>query len=220
MGHHRSGKGPARGRPPALEDIQVDQLAFAPDGHTLAVASDAITLWDLGRDDLRPRGRQLFGHSNRITSLMFTPDGHALVSGSADRTAIVWDLDAIDVVPQLRDPMTGRWAAFSPDRHIMATAEPDNTVQLWDVTDPARPVPVGPPLAGQADLVRLLEFSADGQVLATGSDDNTVALWDLTDPSQPRPRGQPITVGMRLPPGTYGSESLDAMALSPDGRPS
>ena len=99
----------------------------------------------------------------------------------------------------------------------MATAQPDNTVFLWDIVDPATPRRVGERLANHSDYVFYLAFSADGKTLATGSRDNTVALWDLVDPEQPRALGQPIRVGPPLPPFTIGPETLDSVALSPDG---
>lgn len=65
-------------------------LAFAPDGLTLAGAHGKnVRLWDVsGRRQLH----EFEGHAGLVTSVVFTPDGKALVSGSEDGTAIVWDL--------------------------------------------------------------------------------------------------------------------------------
>jgi WD40 repeat protein len=35
------------------------------------------------------------GHGNRVTSLSFSSDDRTLVSGSDDRTALVWDLTGV-----------------------------------------------------------------------------------------------------------------------------
>jgi WD40 repeat protein len=69
-------------------------VAFAPDGLTLAGAhGKSIRLWDVagGRRQLH----EFEGHSGLVTSVVFTPDGKALVSGSEDGTAVVWDLELV-----------------------------------------------------------------------------------------------------------------------------
>ena len=35
------------------------------------------------------------GHRGAVTALEFTPDGDALISGSRDSTALVWDMTSI-----------------------------------------------------------------------------------------------------------------------------
>jgi WD40 repeat protein len=65
------------------------RLACSPRGRTLAAArGPEILLLDLrtGKELARLRG-----HDATVRSLAFTPDGKALVSGSADSTAVVWD---------------------------------------------------------------------------------------------------------------------------------
>jgi hypothetical protein len=48
-------------------------------------------------------------------------------------------------------------------------------VRLWNVTDPARPRPLGQPLAtSSGNFVNSVAFSPDGHTLASGSDDLTV----------------------------------------------
>jgi WD40 repeat protein len=72
-------------------DSAAMQLAFSPDGCTLAWASEndpPVHVIELASG----KERHVFtGHRGGILSLAFSPDGRVLVSGSVDTTALVWD---------------------------------------------------------------------------------------------------------------------------------
>lgn len=89
-------------------------VAFAPDGRTLAIArsaiiplrspavvaeekkrgvhkphpSHAVTLWTPSRQEIM----NLRGHGGPVTSVAWTPDGMRVISGSWDRTVRMWDV--------------------------------------------------------------------------------------------------------------------------------
>src|SRR5439155_10530238 len=80
-------------------------LAFSPDGRTLATGQKgdaAVRLWEVasGLELVR-----LKGHEEGIRSLAFSPDDKVLVSGGADNTALVWDLESC--LPASRPPKRG-----------------------------------------------------------------------------------------------------------------
>jgi WD40 repeat protein len=85
----------ATGKPVRLVENLPDVagvLAFSPDGRSLAWSGwrqDAIHLLELATGKERIR---FDGHRGGVAALAFTADGRTLVSGSADTTALVWDL--------------------------------------------------------------------------------------------------------------------------------
>lgn len=93
-------------------------VALAPDGRTVAVASEqVIRLWDLRT------GKELGkfqGHGGQVTSLAFAADSKTLISGSADTTALVWDagrfIKSDDQMPELsRQQVAELWKDLAGD---------------------------------------------------------------------------------------------------------
>jgi RNA polymerase sigma factor (sigma-70 family) len=85
--------------------------AFSPDGKMLALAATghALGLYEVATGTQRLR---LPGHDWDVTAAAFSADGKSLVTGSADSTVIVWDLNHITCSKDTND----LWAALAvPD---------------------------------------------------------------------------------------------------------
>jgi RNA polymerase sigma factor (sigma-70 family) len=163
---------------------QVNGVAFAPDGKTLASASTdkAIKLWDAQTGGVK---QTLMGHGDAgVFSVAFAPDGKTLASGGLDGTVRLWDVAAASVKYTLTEYAPGSIiaVAFSPDGRTVAGAgtlrpgdDRSGAAKLWDVQTGELKQTMPDPLG----YVRALAFAPHGQTVAIGSWDQTVTLWPL-----------------------------------------
>jgi WD40 repeat protein len=116
----------AANSPPGIRD-----LAYSPDGQTLASAGDDLTvrLWDVST---KREIARLTGHTGMIWSLAFAPDGKTVATCSRDGTVKLWNLRVHAEVATLKhDHGQIAAVAFAPDGNMMATAGADGTIRLW-----------------------------------------------------------------------------------------
>ena len=74
--------------------VGLRRISHANRLHGLLIATagrgKVIRLWHAATGEQR---QVLRGHQDRISCLSFSPDGKSLISGSADKTVKLWDLD-------------------------------------------------------------------------------------------------------------------------------
>lgn len=151
-------------------------------------------LWKMTRSD------ELFTlgtHSNVVTVVTYSPDGRLISSGSEDRTARLWDVDAQTEVARWPQPDEVRGVTFTPEGNLVAVAN-GGAVQFFDVVTRAERTGI---ISDTNDTGTLM-FSKDGRTLALLGGQQ-VRLWEW--PSR-RALGD-----IRVP-------SACRLAFSPEGR--
>jgi WD40 repeat protein len=147
----------------------IRNLAFSPDGRTLAVGgqSGSPRLWDVPTGQVRADLNT--SHIAGIrTGLAFSPDSKLLATAGDDATVRLWDVATGQEQRTLRGHTDVVWAvAFSPDNRRLASAGFDGTCKVWDPSS-------GDLLAtlkGHPTVVWDVFFSSDG---------NELISWDRT----------------------------------------
>ncbi len=170
-----------RGQIGAGSEGKILAIALSPDGQWLAAGGwmgsqtdyeNAIRLYNFADGELVAL---LKGHNNVVLSLAFSPDSHLLVSGSADQTAILWDIAS----KQQRSTLSGHTdfihaVAFTPDSKRVVTGSYDNTLRLWQVEN-GQSIAT---LEGHTDKVRAVAISPQDGNIVSGSYDHQILLWD------------------------------------------
>jgi len=196
--------------PPAPIGIHVNLLHYAISGDGRLVATGelykgVVRLWDVatGQQVGQP---MTIDSQQSVLGMAFSPDNHRLLVGYYDGSLRLWNPDtgqpdgAAITNPGPLNPVGA--VAFSRDGDTAAVGFADGAVQLWDLH--SRKQLAHSPLRGHTGDVGSLAFGVAHQ-LATGGSDGTLRLWDTAT-------GQPTAAPLS------GSDTVDSIALSPDGR--
>ncbi len=193
-----------------LEAPQPTQLAAAVtpaeqlgvlsvDGKLLATAGQ-----ENGRSVIRVREmatgkvlHTLLGHEAAITALAFSADGTKIVSGSADKTARVWNLadEKFPEVARFAGHTTSVGAvALNAAATQVLSGSATGEAKLWNVADASETMN----FAGHTAAIVGAAITSAGQPI-TASADKTIRVWNAADGKQVRAitAAQPIT-GMAM----------------------
>jgi hypothetical protein len=149
-----------------------------------------------------PLLRTLTGHTDWVSAVAVTPDGRRAISGSRDRTLIVWDLERGAEERTLGGHTGGVNAvAVTPDGRRAISASDDRTLIVWDLERGVEERT----LTGHRLGVRAVAVTPDGRRAISASADRTLIVWDLGSGAEER-----TLTGHRL--------GVKAVAVTPDGR--
>ncbi|KAK7208150.1 WD40-repeat-containing domain protein, partial [Myxozyma melibiosi] len=160
----------------------VDRIE-ANDGGVMDLAFDDRYIYSAGRDakvhiysfqEPRVLVRTLEGHTG-VINCMCVKD-NTIVTGSADHTVKVWDVDTGRCVHTVRGHSRGV-ASIDFDGRLVASGGSSRSVHIYDiVTGKSETLP-----NVHDDIVRTLQFSSDSSRLITGSHDGKIKIWKRAD---------------------------------------
>ncbi len=189
---------------PLWESIHLETMiipaTMSPDGQLVATGSQDgwVRLWDVETGSIR----HAMLHGGSIRGLSFSHDSRLLVSGSYDKSAVVWNVGFGEKVCRF----TGHedrvlCVSFDHDAKRVVSSSYDATARVWEAATAKELIP---PLRHRGELADA-RFSPDGTRVATGSRDGTMRLWDART-------GEPLINPIMHP------EPVRTVRFSPDGK--
>ena len=166
-------------------------IALSQNGSTLATGDQRgpqIHLWNTttGRRRMTLNGHAGFFEKDQdetevdIRALAFTQDEKILVSGSEDKTVMLWNTQNGAERATLRGHEGWITAvAFSIDGKIVASGDTNGVIKVWDINTEREHAT----LRGHKNTINALAFAPEGPpsyggCLASGSADGTIRFWN------------------------------------------
>jgi WD40 repeat protein len=194
---------------------EVEDIAVSPDGKTLSVASQDLTIWDM--DTLAPLvlpGNLTFVASDILSkdypspeifagALVYSSDGKTLVVASmfSDGIALM-DASTYETIRVLEPERAASTLELSADGKILAAGFKDGAIILWNTADWSTLMT----LENDSNYVVELALSPDGKILVSPEILGSLLFWSV-------PGGGPLET---LPEdiNTY----FQSFVFSPDGK--
>jgi WD40 repeat protein len=152
---------------------QINALAFSPDGHILASASQdrTVRLWDVSSR----KTEAILHHDDSVISVAYHPSGRILASVTDQGIATLWSTVTGKPLFELggEDPI--RAVAFAPDGHALGACDSRGSVRLWD-PNTGRLLAV---LNGDGRPLNTIAWAANSRVLAVAGTGGRVDICNL-----------------------------------------
>lgn len=100
-----------------------------------------------------------------------------LISGSADKTIRIWDLNNLNLLPKVliaHDNIVTTLAVTNNGKYLVSGSA-DKTIKLWDLATKK----IVYTIAADRGSIWSVAISSDNQTIASGGLDNKVQIWDL-----------------------------------------
>jgi WD40 repeat protein/serine/threonine protein kinase len=153
----------------------ITAVVFAPNDNTFALGTETGLLQVLDTETGQLRA-QFTGHTDTITSIEYSADGTRLLTASADRSIILWDVATQTQIRRFIGHINVIWSAtFSPAETNVLSGSEDTSMILWDVA-------TGQAIQQFGNLgapITAVAFINDGTQAISGAQDGTVIVWNV-----------------------------------------
>jgi WD40 repeat protein len=166
-----------------LPNEQIVGMAVSSSGKYLAAATwqGNFALWDLSSRELLHKERAIMNEGSSslgvAQAVAFTPDEKSLVTGSADHSVRLWNIESGKATRSFAGHRA--WVqnvAIDPAGETLATSDGRGTIIFWNLKTGEQLAE----LAAHQGACFGLRFSPDGAHLATAGWDRAIKLWDVS----------------------------------------
>ena len=127
--------------------------------------------------------QKLVGHSDAIKSVSFSSCEKYCITGSQDKTAIVWEIDTGKKIKVFECSESVCAVTFSSDGKYCATGLSEGNVIVWDC-DKETENPIN--VFKCPGTILSVSFSSDSKYCAAGFFDGSIIIWDLKAGETPK----------------------------------
>ena len=166
-------------------DRYVHSVAISPDNKTIVSGggtgqdynhtAPSPGLWNLetGKQQSDPR----FNHNKDINWVAISPNGERMISASADKSIIIFDLTFGRVIHQRRSEGSNIFYAvvIDPNGENFYTSDNNGFIKIWKWNKESEIATI----QAHSGAIHAICISADGKLLITGGIDGLVKVWDL-----------------------------------------
>lgn len=165
-----------------------------------------IIMWNATPGNEVEMGEKRFqGHTDWVYSLAVTNNGRRLISGSSDKSIIVWDIaSATSLKTMVGHSGTVTSLALGANDSFVFSASKDATLRMWDFEKGANVKT----FRGHTEPVISIAVNDDCTQLVSASDDTTVRVHDV---------GLTTDASLIKYAGAHNDKDVVALAVSRDG---
>ncbi|MEO0562579.1 MAG: hypothetical protein AAF125_10715, partial [Chloroflexota bacterium] len=121
------------------------------------------------------------GHTREITSIVFSEDNSRALTGSVDRTMILWDVATGEPIQTYDHGGRILGVGFAADEAQVYSGSSDDAIIVWDTATGEAVTTINIGMDGETRYTTAIAFHQGNDFALTGHTDGNVNLWQVNE---------------------------------------